>query len=163
MDVTPTQSSEPLDRTNGATLQIEAIEVTPIRVPLAKEYRGSYYGMRNRATVVTRVVTRDGIVGEAYAGDEDSTLLDIATVIEKEITPKLIGQSALRLRALLGERLSGHVRPAPRSTHRPGRAGVCRLRDLGRDRQGAGRAAVAVVGRLPRRDPRQHHRRLLRP
>ena len=35
-------------------------------VPLAKEYRGSYYRMNNRATVITRVVTREGIVGEAY-------------------------------------------------------------------------------------------------
>jgi L-alanine-DL-glutamate epimerase-like enolase superfamily enzyme len=73
-------------------LTIEAIEVTPIVVPLAQEYRGSYYRMSNRATVVTRVVTREGVVGEAYAGDEDSTLLDIAAVITDEIAPKVIGE-----------------------------------------------------------------------
>ena len=94
MDVTPTQSSEPVGRGAGSALLIDAIEVTPIVVPLVQEYRGSYYGMRNRATVVTRVITRDGIVGEAYAGDEDSTLLEIVSVIDKEIAPKLVGQSA---------------------------------------------------------------------
>jgi len=73
-------------------LTIAAIETTPLVVPLAQEYRGSYYAMRNRATIVTRVVTSDGIVGETYAGDEDSTLHEIVGVIRDEITPKLIGQ-----------------------------------------------------------------------
>src|SRR5215469_9261563 len=75
-------------------LTIEAIEVIPIVVPLAREYRGSYYRMSNRATVITRVVTSEGIVGEAYAGDEDSTLGDIVHVVKNEIAPKLIGQNA---------------------------------------------------------------------
>lgn len=68
--------------------------MTPIIVPLRREYRGSYYGMRNRATVITRVVTRDGVVGEAYAGDEDQTLADIVRVIDGEIAPRLIGEDA---------------------------------------------------------------------
>src|SRR5579864_739987 len=80
--------------TSGGQLTIETIEVTPIVVPLAQEYRGSYYSMRNRATVITRVVTREGVVGEAYAGDEDSTLTEIAGVVMNEIAPKLIGENA---------------------------------------------------------------------
>ena len=78
---------------NGS-LTIEAIEVTPIVVPLKHEYRGSYYRMRNRATVITRVVTSEGVVGEAYAGDEDSTLAEITAVISEEIVPRLIGENA---------------------------------------------------------------------
>src|SRR5215471_12605450 len=74
-------------------LTIESIEVTPIVVPLAQEYRGSYYHMTNRATVVTRVVTREGVVGEAYAGDEDSTLLEITD----EIAPKLVGEDGFAI------------------------------------------------------------------
>lgn len=76
------------------SLTIEGIEVTPIVVPLEQEYRGSYYRMHNRATVITRVVTREGVVGEAYAGDEDSTLPQIMSVISDEIAPRLIGQNA---------------------------------------------------------------------
>ena len=75
-------------------LAISKIIVTPIVVPLKQEYRGSYYSMRNRATVITQVVTEQGIVGEAYAGDEDSTLHDIVAVITDEIAPRLIGQNA---------------------------------------------------------------------
>jgi L-alanine-DL-glutamate epimerase-like enolase superfamily enzyme len=75
-------------------LTITAIELTPIVVPLAHEYRGSYYHMTNRATVITRVHTAEGITGVAYAADEDRTLPDIARVIRDEITPRLIGEDA---------------------------------------------------------------------
>ncbi len=63
-------------------------------MPLDVVYRGSYYRMENRASVITRVVTEEGIVGEAYAADEDKTLADIVGVIRDEITPRLIGQNA---------------------------------------------------------------------
>jgi L-alanine-DL-glutamate epimerase-like enolase superfamily enzyme len=75
-------------------LTIRDIAVTAIVVPLEQEYRGSYYGMRNRATVITRVTTGAGIVGIAHAGDEDSTLADIVRVVRDEISPRLIGQDA---------------------------------------------------------------------
>jgi D-galactarolactone cycloisomerase len=75
-------------------LTIEAIELIPLIVPLGREYRGSHYRMTNRASVVTRVHTAEGVVGEAYAGDEDKTLEEIAAVIRDEIGPHLIGQDA---------------------------------------------------------------------
>jgi L-alanine-DL-glutamate epimerase-like enolase superfamily enzyme len=79
---------------DGDALTIEAIDATAVVVPLEQEYRGSYYRMHNRSTVVTRVVTREGIVGEAYAGDEDATLAEIAAVIRDELAPRLIGENA---------------------------------------------------------------------
>ena len=81
----------------AGSLTIDAIEVTPIVVPLAQEYRGSYYRMNNRATVITRVITREGIIGEAYAGDEDNTLADIVGVVNNEIAPRLIGENGISI------------------------------------------------------------------
>ena len=78
-------------------LTIESIDVTAVVVPLDQEYRGSYYRMRNRSTVITRVTTREGIVGEAYAGDEDATLGHIAAVIRDELTPRLLGEDAFAI------------------------------------------------------------------
>jgi D-galactarolactone cycloisomerase len=75
-------------------LTISKIELTPIVVPLEREYRGSYYRMKDRSTMVTRVVTEEGIVGEAYAGDEGGTLNEIYDVITDEIAPRLIGENA---------------------------------------------------------------------
>jgi D-galactarolactone cycloisomerase len=75
-------------------LTIREIELIPVVVPLEQEYRGSYYRMENRATIITRVHTEEGIVGEAYAGDEDKTLEEIMNIVRVEIAPKLIGRNA---------------------------------------------------------------------
>jgi D-galactarolactone cycloisomerase len=75
-------------------LRIERIETVPVRVPLDRVYKGSHYQMTHRSTIITRVYTASGIVGEAYAGDEDAGLGDIDGIIHREIAPKLIGQDA---------------------------------------------------------------------
>jgi L-alanine-DL-glutamate epimerase-like enolase superfamily enzyme len=78
-----------------ARLTIRDIELIPILAPLQHEYRGSYYRMANRATVIIRIRTDEGLVGEAYAGDEDETLAQIVDIVRDEITPRVIGQDAL--------------------------------------------------------------------
>ena len=75
-------------------LTIRAVETIPIRAPLARTYRGSNYQMTHRSTIITRVHTEDGIVGEAYAGDEDADLAEIDGIIRDEIAPQLIGTDA---------------------------------------------------------------------
>ena len=75
-------------------LTIREIELIAVVVPLQQEYRGSFYRMENRSTLITRVHTDEGIVGEAYAGDEDATLAHIAAVVEREIAPEIIGLNA---------------------------------------------------------------------
>jgi D-galactarolactone cycloisomerase len=74
---------------------IEAIEVIPIRAPLGRVYRGSTYHMTHRATVLVRIATSSGIVGEAFAGDEDGSLGEIVNVIHSELAPRLLGQDCL--------------------------------------------------------------------
>lgn len=75
-------------------LTIRAIDTIPLRVPLARTYRGSHYQMSHRSTIVVRVLTESGIVGEAYAGDEDGGLAHIDGIIRNEIAPVLIGEDA---------------------------------------------------------------------
>lgn len=82
-------------RADETHLRIARIETIAIRVPLAKEYLGSKYRMTHRSTVITRVHTDAGIVGEAYVGDEDGGLAVIVGIIQTEIAPKLIGQDLL--------------------------------------------------------------------
>lgn len=85
-----------VDVADGASgLTITAIETIPMLAPLAREFRGSFYSMTHRATVIVRLHTADGIVGEAYVGDEDKGLLDIEHIIRSEIIPRLIGQDAM--------------------------------------------------------------------
>jgi D-galactarolactone cycloisomerase len=74
---------------------ITHIATTPIRVPLARVYKGSTYHMTHRSTLIVRVHGEDGMIGEAYAGDEDATLLEIERIVHEEIAPRLMGEDAL--------------------------------------------------------------------
>ncbi|HEX5496238.1 MAG TPA: mandelate racemase/muconate lactonizing enzyme family protein [Mycobacteriales bacterium] len=76
-------------------LRIERVEVVPIRVPLAQKFQGSHYSMTTRCTIITRVYTAGGIVGEAFNGDTDDGQAEIAGIITEEITPHLLGMSAM--------------------------------------------------------------------
>jgi L-alanine-DL-glutamate epimerase-like enolase superfamily enzyme len=79
------------------SLTIAAIETIAIRVPLAQTYHGSAYKMTHRSTIVTRIRTEEGIVGEAYCGDEDAGLHEIDAIVRTEIAPRLIGEDAFRV------------------------------------------------------------------
>ncbi len=75
-------------------LTIVKIETVAVRVPLDRVYKGSHYRMTHRSTIITRVHTASGIIGEAYAGDEDAGLEEIDGIIHLEIEPVLIGEDA---------------------------------------------------------------------
>jgi D-galactarolactone cycloisomerase len=100
-------------------LTIEAIETIPVRVPLARTYLGSGYKMTHRSTLIARVVTDDGLVGEAYAGDEDDGLAEIDRIVREEIAPSLIGEDAFAV-----ERLWQRARPATFDILRDRRLGL---------------------------------------
>ncbi|MEO5885053.1 MAG: mandelate racemase/muconate lactonizing enzyme family protein [Candidatus Limnocylindrales bacterium] len=77
-------------------LQIDTIETIPLRVPLPFTYKGSYYRMRNRCTIVTRITTSDGIIGEAYNADEDEPLQsEIMAILREELIPRVVGMDVL--------------------------------------------------------------------
>lgn len=79
----------------GSGARITSIDIVPVRAPLAREFRGSFYRMTHRATLVVRVHTDADVVGEAYVGDEDATARDIAAVLREEITPRVLGLDVL--------------------------------------------------------------------
>ncbi len=76
--------------------EIVAIETIPVRVPLQRTFHGSHYSMRNRCTILTRVRTADGGVGEAYNGDADAEQAEIVRIIREEATPLLLGLDGCR-------------------------------------------------------------------
>jgi D-galactarolactone cycloisomerase len=103
----------------AARLTIAEIETIAIRVPLARTYRGSAYKMTHRSTIVTRIRTEEGIVGEAYCGDEDASLHEIDAILCSEIAPRLIGEDAFRV-----ERCWELARPATYDILRDRRLGL---------------------------------------
>jgi L-alanine-DL-glutamate epimerase-like enolase superfamily enzyme len=100
-------------------LTITAIETEQIRVPLVRTYRGSHYKMTHRSTIITRIFTAGGLVGEAYAGDEDAGLAEIDSIIHEEIAPKILGEDGSAI-----ERLWEIARPATWDILRDRRLGL---------------------------------------
>lgn len=79
----------------GVGDRISRLEVIPLLAPLAREYRGSHYRMTHRATIILRVHTQSGVVGEAYVGDEDKALSTLVKIITDEIAPRAVGSELL--------------------------------------------------------------------
>lgn len=72
---------------------VESIETIPIKVELARVYKGSYYSMPHRATIITRVRTASGLVGEAYNADSDLEQPEILSIIHDELAPLVQGMN----------------------------------------------------------------------
>jgi L-alanine-DL-glutamate epimerase-like enolase superfamily enzyme len=100
-------------------LTIAEIETIPIRVPLARVFRGSHYSMTHRSTIICRVRTEEGVVGEAWAGDEDAGLAAIDEIIHAEIAPALVGADAFAI-----ERCWESARPVTSDILRDKRLGL---------------------------------------
>jgi D-arabinonate dehydratase len=78
-------------------LKIERIECIPLSMPLPRTFRGSNYFMTHRCTIITKVYTSAGIVGEIYNGDEFETQAEVVKIILEEIQPLLIGMDAFNI------------------------------------------------------------------
>ena len=89
--MTATTHSMTTDVHPAAPLRITAIETIPLRAPLPRTFRGSKYQMSTRCTIITRVLTDGGILGEAYNGDEDETQAAILRIIHDELAPAVTG------------------------------------------------------------------------
>jgi D-galactarolactone cycloisomerase len=80
--------------------RIEAIETIPLKVPLKHLYKGSFYKMRNRCTIITRLKTSDGVVGQSYNADTDEEQAEILAIIHDELVPRVIGMDVLGIEKL---------------------------------------------------------------
>jgi D-galactarolactone cycloisomerase len=86
-------------------LKIERIECVPLSMPLPRTFRGSNYFMTHRCTIITRVYTSAGIIGEVYNGDEYETQGDVVRIILDEIQPLLVGKDAFNIEGCWQEML----------------------------------------------------------
>ena len=75
-------------------LRIRAIETIPVRVTLERLYRGSHYNMPRRCTIITRIITEEGIVGESYNADADEEQPAIVRIIHDELEPLVVNRDA---------------------------------------------------------------------
>lgn len=72
--------------------KITKVEVIPLVRALESPFEGGTYRIVNRYTLVTRVETDDGHVGQIFGGDEDHTQREIVNLIRDHFAPMLIGE-----------------------------------------------------------------------
>jgi L-alanine-DL-glutamate epimerase-like enolase superfamily enzyme len=75
-------------------MKITKIDVIPLVRKLEKEFTGGTYKITSRNTIITRVYTDTGIIGEAFGGDEDRWQAQIVALMREHLAPMLIGQDA---------------------------------------------------------------------
>lgn len=80
--------------------KIVNVEAIPISMPLKKAFKGSNYYMDKRVTVMTRITTEDGIIGEIYNGDELDDLSNIVNFILYNIKPLIIGENIFNVKSI---------------------------------------------------------------
>ena len=73
-------------------MKITNIEVIPLQRELSQVFEGGTYRIINRYTIVTRVHTDEGLVGEAFGGDEDHTQAEIVNMIRDHFMPMFVGE-----------------------------------------------------------------------
>ena len=78
-------------------LRVERVECVALSMPLPRTFRGSNYFMTHRCTIITRVYTAEGIVGECYNGDEFETQGEVLKIITDEIAPRIKGMDAFNI------------------------------------------------------------------
>lgn len=83
--------------TSPPNLTIQAVETIPIRVDLDQTYRGSYYQMPRRCTIVTRLFTEQGVVGECYNADWDQEQGEVLRIIRDELSRVVVGRDAFAI------------------------------------------------------------------
>jgi D-galactarolactone cycloisomerase len=77
---------------------IESIDVTMVQIALPRDFGGSTYSVTHKNALITRVRTKDGLVGEAVNGEGQADVLKAARkLLVDELAPALIGQDASRI------------------------------------------------------------------
>ncbi|MFN8525678.1 MAG: mandelate racemase/muconate lactonizing enzyme family protein [Chloroflexota bacterium] len=74
-------------------MKIRDIRTIGLRVPLPRVFEGGTYRITERATIITEIVTDDGVVGRMYTGDtRGDDQARVRSAIEHELRPEVVGE-----------------------------------------------------------------------
>jgi D-arabinonate dehydratase len=98
-------------------MKITRIEVIPLVRRLEEAFSGGTYRIVNRNTLVTRVHTNAGIVGQAFGGDEDQRQEQVVGLIREHFAPMLAGEDARDVERLWERMFHSNIDLGNRSIH----------------------------------------------
>ena len=73
-------------------MTITDLTVIPIVVPLQRTFHGSNYSVSQRATLLVRIVTDAGVIGEAFVGDERTHYRQLAGIVTEGLRNRIVGR-----------------------------------------------------------------------
>ncbi|MBN9082384.1 MAG: mandelate racemase/muconate lactonizing enzyme family protein [Rhizobiales bacterium] len=82
----------PHHQTALGNVRITRIETIPLRVKMEREAAGSTLVLTHRCTIVTRIHTDAGVIGECFNGNDDALQPAILKMIAEQMAPLLIGR-----------------------------------------------------------------------
>jgi D-arabinonate dehydratase len=98
-------------------MKITQVDVIPLARKLNQTFEGGTYRIVNRNTIVTRICTDDGFVGETFGGDEDMTQDQIIGLIRDHFVPMLLGEDPRDIERLWAKMFYSKVDLGNRSLH----------------------------------------------
>jgi L-alanine-DL-glutamate epimerase-like enolase superfamily enzyme len=98
-------------------MKITRVEVIPLKRQLDEPFEGGTYSVVNRDTLVTRIYTDEGLVGEVFGGDEDHAQDKVVRVIREALAPLLIGADPQNVERLWAQMFAQKVDLGNRSIH----------------------------------------------
>lgn len=98
-------------------MKISKVEVIPLVRELETPFGGGTYQVVNRNTLVTRVYTDAGIVGQVFGGDEDQIQAEIVSLIRNHFESLLIGEDPRNIERLWNKMFFYDVDLGNRSIH----------------------------------------------
>ncbi len=98
-------------------MNITRIEIIPLVRQLEEAFSGGTYRIVNRYTLVTRVYTDVGIVGQVFGGDEDQRQDLVVKVVREYFEPLLVGQDARNPERLWQKMFNLNIDLGNRSIH----------------------------------------------
>lgn len=98
-------------------MKIERVEIIPLERSLDREFVGGTYKIISRNTIVTRIYTDVGVVGEAFGGDEDRLQAPIVNLVRQHLAPLLIGEDGRNVERLWEKMFHSNVDLGNRALH----------------------------------------------
>jgi D-arabinonate dehydratase len=71
--------------------KITRIETIPLKVKMERVATGSTLKLSHRCTILTRIHTDAGVIGECFNGNDDALQAAVIQMIDQEMAPRLIG------------------------------------------------------------------------
>ena len=81
-------------------MKITRVEIIPLVRKLQQVFEGGTYRIANRNTLVTRVHTDAGLIGEVFGGDEDMSQEKVVTLVQEHFEPMLVGEDPRNIERL---------------------------------------------------------------